>query len=267
LETLRGELQIKTWFGLRSILPLFYLPHNLKMLILGQDIQSMTGSLPFYIPLVFMLVTGLSIWFFYKAANSSRLVLLILCGWILIQGLIACSGYYTVTDTMPPRFLLLSAPPLLTILLLFLLPKGKNFLDQLDLKTLTLLHSVRLPVELVLYWLFLYKQIPELMTFQGRNYDVLSGLSAPLVLYYGFNGFEVKQKLLLFWNLICLGLLLNIVINALLSAPFPFQQFGFEQPNVAVLHFLASLYYSAFSFIVSSGGIAAAFFGTDRART
>jgi hypothetical protein len=197
----------------------------------------MTGTLPFYIPLVFMLVTGLSIWFFYRAANSSRLVLFILCGWILIQGLIACSGFYTLTDTFPPRFILLVAPPILTILLLFLLPKGKAFIDRLDLKTLTLLQSVRLPVELVLYWLFLYKQIPELMTFKGRNYDVLTGLSAPLILYYGFDGIAVKQKLVLFWNLISLGLLLNIVINGLFSAPFPFQQFGFEQPNVAVLHF------------------------------
>jgi hypothetical protein len=31
--------------------------------------------------------------------------------------------------------------------------------------------------------------------------------------------------------------LLNIVINAVLSIPSPFQQFAFEQPNVAVLYF------------------------------
>jgi hypothetical protein len=36
---------------------------------------------------------------------------------------------------------------------------------------------------------------------------------------------------------ICLGLLINIVSNAILSAPFPFQQFAFDQPNIAVLYF------------------------------
>jgi hypothetical protein len=39
------------------------------------------------------------------------------------------------------------------------------------------------------------------------------------------------------WNFICLGLLLNIVINAILAAPFPFQQFAFDQPNRGVLYF------------------------------
>jgi hypothetical protein len=39
------------------------------------------------------------------------------------------------------------------------------------------------------------------------------------------------------WNVICLGLLFNIVINAILSAPFPIQRFAFDQPDVAVLYF------------------------------
>jgi len=39
------------------------------------------------------------------------------------------------------------------------------------------------------------------------------------------------------WNVMALALLLNIVINALLSAPFPFQQFAFDQPNIAILYF------------------------------
>jgi hypothetical protein len=48
----------------------------------------------------------------------------------------------------------------------------------------------------------------------------------------------VKNKtLLLAWNFICLGLLLNIVINAALSIRSPVQQFAFDQPNIAVLHF------------------------------
>jgi len=39
------------------------------------------------------------------------------------------------------------------------------------------------------------------------------------------------------WNFIALGLLLNIVTNAILSAPFAFQKFAFDQPNIAVLYF------------------------------
>jgi hypothetical protein len=43
--------------------------------------------------------------------------------------------------------------------------------------------------------------------------------------------------LLIAWNLLCLGLLINIVTLAVLSAPFPFQQLAFDQPNIAVLFF------------------------------
>ena len=79
------------------------------------------------------------------------------------------------------------------------------------------------------------------MTFTGRNFDILAGLTAPLIYYFGY----VKQKLnrttLIIWNLISLGLLLNIVINALLSAPSPIQQFAFDQPNTAILYFPFSL--------------------------
>jgi hypothetical protein len=42
---------------------------------------------------------------------------------------------------------------------------------------------------------------------------------------------------LIAWNLACLLLLANVVITAILSVPTPFQQFAFEQPNIAMLYF------------------------------
>ena len=76
------------------------------------------------------------------------------------------------------------------------------------------------------------------MTFAGRNFDILSGITAPIVYFVCFKNSQLKnRRLLLVWNFICLGLLLNIVINALLSAPFPFQQFAFDQRNIAILYF------------------------------
>ncbi|MDZ7899625.1 MAG: hypothetical protein U5N85_16590 [Arcicella sp.] len=47
----------------------------------------------------------------------------------------------------------------------------------------------------------------------------------------------MSKKTLLAWNVICLILLLNIVINAAPSAPLPIQQFAFDQPNIAILYF------------------------------
>ena len=190
-----------------------------------------------YISLAFALTTLLTVLLFYKAANNSKITLIILLAWLALQAAVSLTGFYTVTDSIPPRFILLVLPALIFIIILFATTKGRQFIDGLDLKTLTILHIVRIPVEIVLFWLFLYKTIPQLMTFEGRNFDIISGLTAPIVFYFGFIKKAMGRKMMLVWHFICLGLLINIVVNALLSAPFPFQRFGFDQPNIAVLYF------------------------------
>lgn len=194
-------------------------------------------NLPAYISILFGLTTILTAWLFYKAAGNSKPVLLIILIWLAVQAFIARSGFYTVTDTLPPRFLLLVLPPFLGIAGLFMSPKGRKFIDSLDLKNLTILHTIRIPVEIVLFFLFTYKAVPELMTFEGRNFDILSGITAPVIFYFAFINKQLDRKIVLIWNIICLVLLINIVCNAILSAPFPFQQFAYEQPNIAVLYF------------------------------
>ena len=194
-------------------------------------------NLPIYISILFGLITLLTVGLFYKATNRSILSLVILLTWLVIQAVIALTNFYTVTDTIPPRFLLLVMPPILFIILLFATNKGRIFIDSLDIKALTLLHIVRVPVEIVLFRLFIYIMIPELMTFEGRNFDVISGISAPLIYYFGFVQKQLSNKIIIIWNVLCLMLLFNIVINAVFSAPFPFQKFAFDQPNIAILYF------------------------------
>ena len=194
-------------------------------------------NLPTYISLVFGLTTMVAVGLFYKATNNSKATLIIVLIWVSLQAIIGLSGFYKVTDTIPPRFLLLVLPPVLFIVGLFATSNGRQFLDSLDAKTLTLLHTVRVPVEIVLFLLFIHKAVPGLMTFEGRNFDILAGLTAPVIFYFGFIRKRLDRKILLMWNFICLGLLLNIVVNAFLSAPFPFQKFAFDQPNIAVLYF------------------------------
>ncbi|WP_298303095.1 hypothetical protein [Flavobacterium sp.] len=138
---------------------------------------------------------------------------------------------------MPPKIILLGiSPTILTLLLLFFSEKGRIFIDSLDVAKLTLINTVRIPIEIILYVLFINGVIPELMTFEGSNFDILAGISAPLV-YYGKRKGKLNSKTILIWNFVSLGLLINIVVNALFSAPSPFQKFAFDQPNIAILHF------------------------------
>jgi hypothetical protein len=195
------------------------------------------NDLPNYLNLLFILTALATAFLFYKAARNSTSVLLIILGWFLLQGLIGFNGFYLETTSLPPRILLLIAPPFVAIFIFFFTKRGKNFIDRLDLKFLTSLHTVRLPVEITLMLLFLHQQIPQIMTFEGRNFDIVSGISAPIIAFIYFRTQQTKKKLLLFWNFVCLALVLNIMIHGILSAPFPFQQFGFEQPNIGVLKF------------------------------
>jgi hypothetical protein len=194
-------------------------------------------NLPAYISFVFILTTLLSLLFLLKATNSSKKVLVVLSLWLLIQGIIAASGFYTITDSFPPRILFIILPPVLFIVILFATSRGQQFLDKLDIKTLTLLHLVRVPVEFVLLMLSIYKVVPELITFEGRNFDILSGLSAPVIYYFGFVKNRLSTNVVLGWNFLCLALLMNVVINAMLAAPTPLQKFAFDQPNIAVMYF------------------------------
>ena len=197
----------------------------------------MISSLPMYVNIAFIITTLLTIFLFYKATNNSKATLVIIFLWILLQATLSLSGFYTITNTFPPRFALLALPAILFIIGLFVSEKGRVYIDSLDMRTLTLLHVIRIPVEICLYWLFLHKAIPQLMTFEGRNFDIIAGLTAPLIFYFGYVKNYIGKTILLLWNFICLGLLLNIVVNAILSAPSAFQQFGFEQPNTAIIYF------------------------------
>lgn len=195
------------------------------------------GNLPIYVYLVFGLTVLAALFLFYKATNDSKTFLIIIISWMIAQTVISLSGFYKITSNVPPRVGLLLVPPVVMIIFLFSTKRGRIFIDRLDIRTLTLFHIIRVPVELTLLWLFMQKFVPEIMTFEGRNFDILSGISAPVVYYFVFVKKTAAKFILLIWNLACLVLLFNIVVNALLSVPGAFQQFAFEQPNVAILIF------------------------------
>lgn len=198
----------------------------------------MLTSLPSGVTATFLLTVALTFFLFVNAAKNKTPVIICLLIWLALAGILAYKGVFQNTAAMPPRLMIVMAPAIIFVVLLLVTKKGRKFTDSLSLKKLTLLHIVRIPVELILYWLASYKLIPDLMTFAGRNFDIFSGITTPIIYLACFKNSEVKHRsLLIAWNFICLVLLLNIIVNALLSAPLPFQQFAFEQPNIAVLYF------------------------------
>ncbi|WP_316795143.1 hypothetical protein [Pedobacter agri] len=208
----------------------------------------MLEDLPFYLIIAFGLTTFVAVGMIVLLIKTSsksmrresvRRIIFAISLFLIIQALLSLMGIYkNYPDSIPPKIILFAViPALFAIVLMFNTRKGKLFIDCLSMQMLTYIHLIRVPVELVLYGLFLNGAIPELMTFEGRNMDILAGITAPIVGFFGISKSKMGKTSLLVWNFVCLGLLLNIVINAILSAPSPFQQFGFDQPNVAILNF------------------------------
>lgn len=194
-------------------------------------------TLPIYIDIVFIATVILAVYLFWRASGYSKKVLFILGIWLLFQSQLGLTGFYQEADTIPPRFLLMVMPAILAIIFLFTTSDGKRFIDSLDIKMLTLLNIVRIPVEIILLELFINKAIPEVMTFEGKNFDIFSGITAPLVYYYGFVKQKLGTKYILIWNFICLALVINVMAYGLLSTPSTVQKLSFDQPNIAILYF------------------------------
>ena len=208
----------------------------------------MIEDLPTYIAITFVLTTVLTLLVFSWSIrnstdkkiqkNSGKITLFILV-WIILQGVLSWNNIYNEnTSSIPPKIFLFGVlPTILVIIGVFFSKTGKEFIDSLPIEKLTYLNLVRIPVEIVLLWLFLNNLIPKIMTFEGWNFDIIMGLTAPIIIYYGFVKQRVSKRILLIWNVIGLILLLFIFVIALLSAPFPLQKLAFDQPNIGLLYF------------------------------
>jgi hypothetical protein len=194
-------------------------------------------TIPAFVTILFVAATIFTVWQFYNASGKSKLLLIGLGIWMIFQIVLSLTGFYGITESIPPRFVVLIGPGFIVIALLFLTKRGKSFIASLNLEKLTLLHTVRVPVEITLYFVCAAGLVPVLMTFEGYNYDIISGLTAPLIYYLVFVSNKASKSTLLMWNFLCLGLLVNVLVIAILSAQTPFQMLAFEQPNIGVTFF------------------------------
>jgi len=221
------------------------------------NLSFLNQELSIGLTIAWFIMALLTIFLFLRAVPNPKSARLILFSWLIFQSILALNGFFLKTIEIPQILLVgVGLPNLFAISMLFF-GVGRKFIDSLDLQRLTFFHIIRVPVELLILWLFLENQMPQLMTFEGRNWDILSGITAPIIAFWAFREVKTHKNVLLVWNLICLGLLFNIVINAILSAPLPIQQQAFEQPNVGVLKFAANLLPSLIVPLVLFGHLAA----------
>lgn len=106
-------------------------------------------------------------------------------------------------------------------------------LSELPLKWLVGLQSFRLFVELLLHAAVIQGVAPPQMTWTGLNFDVVTGLTAPLLalaLHLGVTG----PRVVAVWNVAGLLLLAMVVVVGVLSMPTPVQVL--QPDNTWVVH-------------------------------
>ncbi len=164
------------------------------------------------------------------------LVWLALWAWLDFVELLAGKGFFLDFQILPPRVLLAILPSLALLLFLSMTRVMDGTLARIPPATLVYLQSFRIVVEFVLWQLVSAGVAPEIMSFHGRNFDILVGLSAPVVAYCCFTRRIWPERVALWWNVAGILVLLNTVIHAQLATPSPFRVFHTSPPNTFIAY-------------------------------
>jgi hypothetical protein len=168
------------------------------------------------------------------AVRGVRVAGVALVGWLALTGLLAERGFFDDFQSIPPRLVLALGPPLLTLLALTFSRRIAPLLAALPPAWPVAAQTFRIPVEIVLWRLTVAGVIPELLSFTGRNVDILVGLTAPVVAYACFVRRAWPERVAVWWNWAGIVILLNVVVHAQLSAPTPWRIFETDPPTTFI---------------------------------
>lgn len=166
-----------------------------------------------------------------------RNYVLVLTGWIGIISIASLSGFTSNWESLPPRPPLFVLPPLIVLIFILRSDTTKEILQNVKPHRLMNIQAFRIPVEIFIWLLFLANVTPIQMTFEGRNWDILVGLTAPIFAFLAFANGKNNRKLAIAWNIGGLLLLGNILTVAILSMPIPIRVFMNEPANTEVGNF------------------------------
>jgi hypothetical protein len=184
--------------------------------------------------LIVITVAGSLVWASRKASagrNWWAIPAIVFVGWLVMPGVLARAGALDRYSPLPAPALVMMAVLTVGTVVLAFSPFGARLAETVPLQGLVGFQVFRLGVEYVLHRLCDDGVVPVQMTFMGRNFDFVTGLTA-LALAMWLRSGRGGRGLVLAWNLLGLGLLANIIVIAVLSTPVPFRHFMNEPANL-----------------------------------
>ena len=163
-------------------------------------------------------------------------IITLLLGWIALTGALAYLNLLSDFSSTPSPVGWLTAIALLVATVFAVSPFGAAAARATPVAWLIGFQSFRIVVEILLHQGYLAGFVPPQMTWVGRNWDILTGLTAVPVAY-----FAARQTLprwaAVVWNLTGFALLINIMAVGILSTPGSFRLFQNEPANIFVAQF------------------------------
>src|SRR6266849_7290404 len=137
-----------------------------------------------------------------------------LIGWLALPGSLAIQGFFADWSRLPPRLLPAVLVPMIGgLLLLSYSRQTRALLAATPLEWPIYLQSFRILMEIILWLLYLQHRAPAIMTFEGRNVDILVGLTAIPVGYLSFARRTWSPRVALWCNVAGILILLNVVVH------------------------------------------------------
>jgi hypothetical protein len=146
--------------------------------------------------------------------------------------LVAAGGVLLHFDWHPPPMLILLMASLGLAAWIGFSSLGRQLAVGVPLAALVGVQAFRLPLELIMHRGFQQGFVPIQMTYAGRNFDIVTGVTAAL-LGAALLRVRVPRMVVLLWNVMGLVLLANVLTIAVLSMPM-LRRFGADRMNVWV---------------------------------
>jgi len=170
----------------------------------------------------------------YLPRRATAVVFIALPVWLLYVGLLSYFGVVRNPALRPPGIAYILLPVFLFAFLFAIRsPAGARVARAIPLWALLAFQVYRVGVELFLHELWREGLTPRMVTFNGANFDMLIGASAPVIAWLASRG-RLEMRLALTWNALGLLSLANVATRSALTAPGPLHLLHSEVPNLAI---------------------------------
>lgn len=161
---------------------------------------------------------------------------ILVLAWLSATTFVGYQSWAHNFDSFPPPALRVFLVMVALTLAIAYSPAGKKLALSTPLWLLVGFQVFRIPVEFLIHMAYTENLTIIEMTYLGRNFDILTGVSA-LILAVAIYFKNASARIIWLWNTMGMLLLLNAVATGIFSMPHPMQLIETDIPNIWITFF------------------------------